>query len=122
MDLRDAIIVLALEAELERKREENRRMKELLSAAQLEFQKKVKECEMLKRKKQDMVTNEAANQKLVHEFMLFIDAIDKDGDGKIAQTLDEKAMMNTILAVMNGGGDNSGDTGGFSVKDGKREA
>ncbi|KAK8545513.1 hypothetical protein V6N12_026345 [Hibiscus sabdariffa] len=93
-------------------------MYELLRAAQVELRGKAKECEMLKRKKQSML----ANQKLVHDFMLFIKAIDKN-DVDNVQKLAEKAMMGAILNMMNGGGGHGSKDSGFSADhDGKKEA
>ncbi|KAK8983612.1 hypothetical protein V6N11_074015 [Hibiscus sabdariffa] len=111
-----------LEATVERKREEKRRMYELLRAAQVELREKAEECEMLKRKKQSMLAKQASNQKLVHDFMLFIEAIDKNDAEKNAQKLAEKAMMDVILDMMNGGGGHSSNNGGFAADDGKKEA
>ncbi|KAK8477335.1 hypothetical protein V6N13_136523 [Hibiscus sabdariffa] len=111
MDVLDAIIAAAVETALERKREENRRMSELLRAAGVALQQKAEECEMLKRKKQSMLAHEAAKQKLVDDFMLFID----NNCMENAQNFDEKAMMNDIFTMMNGGRDHiGGHNGGFA--------
>ncbi|KAL4325198.1 hypothetical protein GQ457_11G015000 [Hibiscus cannabinus] len=108
MDVLDVIIAVAVETELERKREENRRMSELL-------QQKAEECEMLKRKKQSMLADEAAKQKLVDDFMLFLQTLDNN-HMDAPQNFDEKAMMNDIFTTMNGGRDHSssGHNGGFA--------
>ncbi|KAK8652001.1 hypothetical protein V6N13_141572 [Hibiscus sabdariffa] len=110
-----------LEAAVERKREEKRRMYELLRAAQVELREKAKECEMLKRKMQSMLAKQASNQKLVHDFMLFIEAIHKNNVENV-QKLAEKAMMDFILDMMNSGGGHSSNNGGFAADDGKKEA
>ncbi|KAK8507552.1 hypothetical protein V6N12_072807 [Hibiscus sabdariffa] len=94
-------------------------MYELLRAAQVELREKAEECEMLKRKKQSMLAKQASNQKLVHDFMLFIEAIDKNDAEKNAQKLAEKAMMDVILDMMNGGGGHSSNNGGFAADDEK---
>ncbi|XP_039028040.1 uncharacterized protein LOC120161901 [Hibiscus syriacus] len=116
MDLQDIIIAMSA---LGRKRKEKTRMKKFLRDRQAALRNKAMECEMLKRKKQSMLAKQAANQKLVDDFMLFIDT---NGDVKDAHNFDEKAMMSTILTRMNGGGGNIGNNGGFATDDGKKEA
>ncbi|KAK8983614.1 hypothetical protein V6N11_074017 [Hibiscus sabdariffa] len=96
-------------------------MYELLRAAQVELREKAKECEMLKRKMQSMLAKQASNQKLVHDFMLFIEAIHKNNVENV-QKLAEKAMMDFILDMMNSGGGHSSNNGGFAADDGKKEA
>ncbi|KAK8545510.1 hypothetical protein V6N13_066789 [Hibiscus sabdariffa] len=121
-DPKDVIIAFALEAMVERKRNEKRRMYELLRAAQVELRDKAKECEMLKRKKQSMLAKQASNQKLVDVFMLFIviEAIDKN-DVENVQKLAEKTMMDVILDMMNAGAGHNDNDNGFAADDGKKE-
>ncbi|XVE62634.1 hypothetical protein DITRI_Ditri06bG0134500 [Diplodiscus trichospermus] len=116
-------IAMALELEdaLKRERRKKRRMEKVLRAHQLALQEKWRGREMIMKKKQDMLAEEAANQKLVDNFMAFIEAIEKNYP-EIAQKFDEKAMMNTILPLMNSdscdsgnGGDNGGFAGGDNV-------
>ncbi|KAH1032981.1 hypothetical protein J1N35_045155 [Gossypium stocksii] len=108
MDLQDVIIFTATAVEAARMREETRRMTELLRSLQAAVREKAKEFEMLKKKQQRIVAKEAAELKMVDDFMLFLDAID-ESDGTNALNFDEKAMMNSILAMINGG--NNGDGG-----------
>ncbi|KAB2049542.1 hypothetical protein E1A91_A13G190100v1 [Gossypium mustelinum] len=108
MDLQDVIMFTAMVVEAARMREETRRMSELLRSLYFALREKDKEYEMLKKKKQSMVAKEAPKLKMVDDFMLFLDAIDKN-DGENALNFDEKAMMNSVLAMMNGG--NNGDGG-----------
>ncbi|KAK8520132.1 hypothetical protein V6N13_031403 [Hibiscus sabdariffa] len=119
MDPQDVIVFAAMAA---RMRQLNRRKKKLLRAAQVALLDKANKCEMLKRKKQSMLVKEAAMQKLVDDFMLFTEAkaIDKN-DAKNALNFDEKAMMNTILTMMNDGRDYSINSGGFVTDDGKKQ-
>ncbi|XVF56987.1 hypothetical protein PTKIN_Ptkin06aG0165900 [Pterospermum kingtungense] len=99
MGLLDDIIVMALKAVLERERQNKTMMEESLSAFLVEFQEKVREHKMLMREKQDMVAEEAAKEKLVADFMVFIEAIEND-DPEIARKFNEKAMMENILSMM----------------------
>ncbi|KAK8545514.1 hypothetical protein V6N13_066793 [Hibiscus sabdariffa] len=97
-----------------------RQMKKLRRARRL--RDKAKECEMLKRKKQSMLAKQAADQKLIDVFTLFIEAIGRN-DAENAQKLAEKAMMCAILNMMNGNTNtSSGNNGGFSADDAKKEA
>ncbi|XVF56991.1 hypothetical protein PTKIN_Ptkin06aG0166300 [Pterospermum kingtungense] len=109
MDPQDYFVIsmaLSLEAVLERKRRKKRAMEESLRARQAAFQQKVRERTVLMRQKQDMVAEEAANEKLVANFMVFIDAIENDNP-EIAQNFDEKEMTNNILSAMKSdGGEN----------------
>ncbi|KAK8507551.1 hypothetical protein V6N11_074014 [Hibiscus sabdariffa] len=77
-------------------------MKKMRRARGLGDKAKAKECEMLKRKKQSMLAKQAADQKLVDVFMLFIEAIGRR-DAENAQKLAEKAMMCAILNMMHKG-------------------
>ncbi|KAK8477332.1 hypothetical protein V6N13_136520 [Hibiscus sabdariffa] len=122
MDPQAVIVFAAMATEAARMRQLNRRKKKLLRAAQFALLHKANECEMLKRKKQSMLVKEAAMQKLVDDFMLFVEAkaIDKNGE-KNAQNFDEKAMMNVILTMINDGRDYSINNGGFVTGDGKKQ-
>ncbi|KAK8628387.1 hypothetical protein V6N13_064094 [Hibiscus sabdariffa] len=91
---------MALEIILERQREINRQMTESLRADHAALQHKVRERSMLMIKKQDMMAKQAEKESLVHDFMVFLEAIE-NGDLQIARNFDEKAMMNSILTMMN---------------------
>ncbi|KAK8478136.1 hypothetical protein V6N13_031406 [Hibiscus sabdariffa] len=78
-----------------RQRKEKRLKKKLLR----ELREKAKEIGMLKRKKQSMVAEQAAKEKMVADFMVYIEAIEKNDTG-MAQKFDGKAMKNTILSMM----------------------
>ncbi|KAK8542929.1 hypothetical protein V6N13_136522 [Hibiscus sabdariffa] len=108
----DVIVSAAMATEAARMRQQNRREKKLLRAARVALRKKANDCEMLKRKKQSMLVKESAMQKLFDDFMLFVEAIEKN-DVKNAHSFDEKAMMNATLTMMNDGRDYSIDNGGF---------
>ncbi|MBA0783814.1 hypothetical protein Gotri_001468 [Gossypium trilobum] len=82
--------------EAARMREETRRMNELLRSLQLALR--------------------SPQAEMVDDFMLFLAAIDKN-DGENALNFDEKAMMNSILAMMNGG-----NNGELAADGGKKEA
>ncbi|GMJ11268.1 hypothetical protein HRI_004796000 [Hibiscus trionum] len=99
---------------VERQRKETRPMKQLMTAAQAALRDKAKEREMLERKKQSMLAKKAAMEKMVANFMLFIEAIEKN-DTETAQKFNEKEMKNTILSMIIGGG---GHNGGFAADDG----
>ncbi|MBA0752350.1 hypothetical protein Gogos_001193 [Gossypium gossypioides] len=116
MDPQDVIMFTAMAVEAARMREETRQMNELLRSLQLALREKAKEYEMLKKKKQSMVAKEAPKLKMVDDFMLFLGVIDKN-DGEKALNFDEKAMMNSILAMMNGG-----NNGELAADGGKKEA
>ncbi|GMI72373.1 hypothetical protein HRI_000906600 [Hibiscus trionum] len=73
---------------------------------------------MLKRKKQGMLGEQAAKDKIVADFMLFIEAIEKN-DTETAKKFDEKAMKSTILSMMK---DGRGHNGGFAADNGGKEA
>ncbi|MBA0632823.1 hypothetical protein Godav_001499 [Gossypium davidsonii] len=115
-DPQEVIMFTDMAVEAARMREETRRMNELLRSLQLALREKAKEYEMLKKKKQSMVAKEAPKLKMVDDFMLFLAAIDKN-DGENALNFDEKAMMNSILAMMNGG-----NNGELAADGGKKEA
>ncbi|MBA0783819.1 hypothetical protein Gotri_001471, partial [Gossypium trilobum] len=83
--------------------------RESLRACQLALEAKISERAVLLRRKQVMGAKEAAKQKVVADFMLFIEAIEKN-DMETTNRFDEKAMKNTILTMMND------DTGGFGKK------
>ncbi|KAK8638083.1 hypothetical protein V6N13_136525 [Hibiscus sabdariffa] len=80
-----------------------RRMKRQLRV-RAALRQKVKELEMLKSKKQSMLAEQTAKEKMVADFMLFTEAIEKNE----AQKFDEKAMKNTILSMLKDGEDHSG--------------
>ncbi|XVF56989.1 hypothetical protein PTKIN_Ptkin06aG0166100 [Pterospermum kingtungense] len=50
------------------------------------------------------VAEEAANQILVADFMVFIDAIDNNNNPEMAHKVDENAMMSDILSAMKSDG------------------
>ncbi|MFQ6650762.1 hypothetical protein Gotur_023284 [Gossypium turneri] len=83
--------------------------RESLRACQLALEAKISERAVLLRRKQVMGAKEAAKQKVVADFMLFIEAIEKN-DMETTNRFDEKAMKNTILTMMND------DSGGFGKK------
>nr|KJB82052.1 hypothetical protein B456_013G192100 [Gossypium raimondii] len=116
MGPQEVIMFTDMAVEAARMREETRRMNELLRSLQLALREKAKEYEMLKKKKQSMVAKESPKLKLVDDFMLFLAAIDKN-DRENALNFDEKAMMNSILAMMNGG-----NNGELAADGGKKEA
>ncbi|GMJ11267.1 hypothetical protein HRI_004795900 [Hibiscus trionum] len=107
-------MAMSMEAAVNRQRKETRRMKKLLRSAQAALRDKAKEREMRKRKKQSMLGEQAAKDKMVADFMLFIEAIQKN-DTETAGKFDEGEMKNTILSMMIGGG---GHNGGFAADDG----
>ncbi|XWS57825.1 hypothetical protein CRYUN_Cryun09bG0206800 [Craigia yunnanensis] len=107
------VIAVALEIVLETERQEKRRMEESLRAQQVALQEKVRERSMLMSKKQRILAKEAAEEKLIDDFMVFIGAIENN-ELEHAQSFDEKAMMDTIVTMMNSdGGDNGGFAGGY---------
>ncbi|MBA0728390.1 hypothetical protein Golax_001292 [Gossypium laxum] len=79
--------------------------RESLRARQLALEAKISERAVLLKRKRMMAAKEAAKQKVVADFMLFIEAIEKN-DMETANKFDEKAMKNTIFTMMN-------DAGGF---------
>ncbi|KAK8634116.1 hypothetical protein V6N13_014945 [Hibiscus sabdariffa] len=91
---------MALEVILERQREINRQMAESLRADQAALQHKVMECSMLLSKKQGMMAKQVEKESLVHDFMVFLEATENE-DLQVARNFDEKAMMNSILTMMN---------------------
>ncbi|KAL4323558.1 hypothetical protein GQ457_11G014990 [Hibiscus cannabinus] len=91
----DIILAACTEAAMGRQRKEKRLKKKLLR----ELREKAKEIGMLKRKKQSMVAEQAAKEKMVADFMVYIEAIEKNDTGT-AQEFDGKAMKNTILSMM----------------------
>ncbi|KAK8507553.1 hypothetical protein V6N13_141571 [Hibiscus sabdariffa] len=113
MDLQDIQFLIAIAA-LERKREEKRRTKKLLRARRAALREKVKQCELLKTKKQEMLAEEAPKEKMVDDFMVFIEAIEKN-DTETVQRFDEKSMMIAIGSMAKGGGGHSGHNGGFAA-------
>ncbi|GMI84519.1 hypothetical protein HRI_002121200 [Hibiscus trionum] len=104
-------------AALERRRKEKRRMKTLLRA----LRQKAKHCEMLKKKKQNMLAEEAPKEKMVHDFMLFIEAIHRN-DTETVQKFDENSMMIAIRSMVEGGGGHSGHNGVFAADGAEQEA
>ncbi|KAK8545512.1 hypothetical protein V6N12_026344 [Hibiscus sabdariffa] len=94
-------------AALERKRKETRRMKKLLRARRAALREKAEECGMLETEKQRMLAEEAPKEKMVDEFMVFIEAIEKN-DTETVQRFDEKSMMIAIGSMVKGGGGLSG--------------
>ncbi|KAK8545511.1 hypothetical protein V6N13_066790 [Hibiscus sabdariffa] len=84
---------------------ERKRMKMLLSLS-LRVRQKAKECKMLKKKNQSMLAEEAPRQKMVNDFMVFLEAIDRN-DTETVGEFDEKSMMITIRSMMKGGGGHS---------------
>ncbi|KAH1032978.1 hypothetical protein J1N35_045152 [Gossypium stocksii] len=94
-------VVAMAEAALETERES-------LRARQLALEAKTSERAVLLKRKRMMAAKEAAKQKVVADFMLFIEAIEKN-DMETANKFDEKAMKNTIFTMMN-------DAGGFGKK------
>ncbi|XVF30885.1 hypothetical protein REPUB_Repub16aG0096700 [Reevesia pubescens] len=107
MDRQEVITYMALELVLERERQKKRLMQESLRAQQVALQEKVRERSMLTKLKQGLLAKEDAAEKLVDDF---IGAIENNELGT-AQNFDEKAMMNTIVTMLNC---NSSDNGGFS--------
>ncbi|KAL4323809.1 hypothetical protein GQ457_11G015060 [Hibiscus cannabinus] len=85
-----------------------RRMKRQFRAA---LRQKVKELEMLKSKKQSMLAEQTAKEKMVADFMLLTEAIEKN-DTETARKFDEKAMKSTILSMLNDVEDHSGGNNG----------
>ncbi|KAK8477333.1 hypothetical protein V6N13_136521 [Hibiscus sabdariffa] len=73
---------------------------------------------MLEKKKQSMLAEKAAKEKMVADFMLFIEAIEKN-DTETAQKFDENAMKDTILSMMEGGWRQNG---GFAAHNGGKQA
>ncbi|MBA0635047.1 hypothetical protein Godav_021835 [Gossypium davidsonii] len=94
-------VIAMAEAALETERES-------LRARQLALEAKISERAVLLKRKGMMAAKEAAKQKVVADFMLFIEAIEKN-DMETANKFDEKAMKNTIFTMMN-------DAGGFGKK------
>ncbi|KAK8520131.1 hypothetical protein V6N13_031404 [Hibiscus sabdariffa] len=101
---RDIDMLLSMEYAVKWQGKKTRWMKKLLRTAQAELQDKAKECEMLEKKKQSMLAEKAAKEKMVADFMLFIEAIEKN-DTETAKKFDENAMKDIILSMMkdNGG-------------------
>ncbi|KAK8628411.1 hypothetical protein V6N13_064118 [Hibiscus sabdariffa] len=93
-------ISMALEIVLERQREINRHMTESLRADHAALQHKARERSMLTIKKQDMMAKQVEKESLVHDFMVFLKAIEND-HVQVARNFNEKAMMNSILTMMN---------------------
>ncbi|KAK8478135.1 hypothetical protein V6N13_031405 [Hibiscus sabdariffa] len=85
-----------------------KRMKRQFRAA---LRQKVKELEMLKSKKQSMLAEQTAKEKVIADFMLLTESIEKN-DTETAQKFDEKAMKSTILSMLKDGDDHSGNNGG----------
>ncbi|XP_012461638.1 uncharacterized protein LOC105781666 [Gossypium raimondii] len=94
-------VIAMAEAALETERES-------LRARQLALEAKISERAVLLKRKGMMAAKEAAKQKVVADFMLFIEATEKN-DMETANKFDEKAMKNTIFTMMN-------DAGGFGKK------
>ncbi|KAK9017497.1 hypothetical protein V6N11_079976 [Hibiscus sabdariffa] len=65
-----------------------------------EGQHKARECSMLMSKKQSMMAKQVEKESLVHDFMVFLEAIE-NGDLHIARNFDEKAMMISVMRMMN---------------------
>ncbi|KAK8634121.1 hypothetical protein V6N13_014950 [Hibiscus sabdariffa] len=93
-------ISMALEVILERQREINKQMAESLREDQAALQHKARECSMLMSKKQSMMAKQVEKESLVHDFMVFLEAIEND-HLQVAPNFDEKAMMISILSMMN---------------------
>ncbi|KAL4378178.1 hypothetical protein GQ457_02G031670 [Hibiscus cannabinus] len=91
---------MALEIILERQREINRQMRESLRADHAALQHKARERSMLMIMKQEMMAKQAEKESLVHDFMVFIEAIGND-HVQVARNFDKKAMMNSILIKAN---------------------
>ncbi|KAB2058741.1 hypothetical protein ES319_A11G254700v1 [Gossypium barbadense] len=102
------LISMVLEGALEAQKEETLRLEESHRAAFVALVEKERERSMLITKNRDLVANEAPKAKFLEDFMVFIEAIENE-DLETVQSFDEKAMMNTILSMMNcDGGDNGG--------------
>ncbi|XVF42504.1 hypothetical protein PTKIN_Ptkin01aG0368900 [Pterospermum kingtungense] len=105
-------IAMALESVLETERHNARLMEELRTGHDAVLEKE-KERSKLMSEKQELLAKEAAKAKLFGDFMAFLGAIEKN-DLENAKKFDEKAMMNTVTAMMNsGGGENGGVTGDY---------
>ncbi|XP_017976674.1 PREDICTED: uncharacterized protein LOC18599924 [Theobroma cacao] len=111
-DPRDFIAV-ALEFELEMQREKKREMEESLRAAQVALRKKERGLSVRRRKTQGMRAKEAAKEKLIVDFMVFVEAVENN-DLETAQKFDENAMMKAIVTMMGSNGGDGGDSGGFA--------
>lgn len=89
-------------------------MEKSLRARQVEVVKKEMERSMLMIKKQEILAMEAAKEKLVNDFMAFIEAVENN-NVENAQNFDEKAMVSTITTMMNSDGrDIGGSSGNFN--------
>ncbi|XVF42505.1 hypothetical protein PTKIN_Ptkin01aG0369000 [Pterospermum kingtungense] len=110
MGPQDFIDILLLEIGLETERQEMRRMEESLRESYDELLEKDRERSMLKSKNQEMLAEEAAKEKLVDDFMAFIEAAENK-DPENAQNFDEKAMMGALVTMMNSGGGGGGGAG-----------
>ncbi|MBA0860987.1 hypothetical protein Goshw_023194 [Gossypium schwendimanii] len=103
------LISMVLEGALEAQKEETLRLEESHRAAFVALVDKERERSMLITKNSDLLANEAPKAKFAERFMVFIEAIENE-DLETVQSFDEKAMMNTILTMMNcDGGENGGD-------------
>ncbi|XVF42512.1 hypothetical protein PTKIN_Ptkin01aG0369600 [Pterospermum kingtungense] len=103
MGPQDFIAILLLEIRVGTERQKIKRMVESLRESYDELREKESERSMFKRKKQEMLAKEAAKEKLVDDFMAFIEATENK-DLENAQNCDEKAMMGAIATMMNSGG------------------
>ncbi|XVF42503.1 hypothetical protein PTKIN_Ptkin01aG0368800 [Pterospermum kingtungense] len=113
MGPQDFIDILLLKIRLETERQEIRRMEESLRESYDELLEKERERSMLKSRNQEMLAEEAAKEKLVDDFMAFIEAAENK-DPENAQNLDEKTMMGAVVTMMNSdGGENGAFTGGY---------
>ncbi|XVF06538.1 hypothetical protein REPUB_Repub06bG0057600 [Reevesia pubescens] len=94
--------------------ERTRLMEESLWSQQFALQEKERELSMLTKWKQGLLDKEAAMKKLIDDFMVnFIGAFENN-QLENAQNFDEKAMMNSIVTVINrNGGFNGGVNGDY---------
>ncbi|EOY10699.1 Uncharacterized protein TCM_026002 [Theobroma cacao] len=112
MDAGNILEAIAVGLALEWERERTRLMKELLRNYEGALLEKALKRSMLMAKKKEMLAEIESQEKLIDDFMVFIEAVENN-DVEIAQNFDEKAMMDAIVRMLNGDGNSGGNGEGF---------
>ncbi|KAK6243449.1 hypothetical protein QUC31_009858, partial [Theobroma cacao] len=111
-DAGNILEAIAVGLALEWERERTRLMKELLRNYEGALLEKALKRSMLMAKKKEMLAEIESQEKLIDDFMVFIEAVENN-DVEIAQNFDEKAMMDAIVRMLNGDGNSGGNGEGF---------
>ncbi|EOY20398.1 hypothetical protein SCA6_002926 [Theobroma cacao] len=87
-------------------------MKESLRNYEVALLEKALKRSKLMEKKKEMLAEIEIQEKLIDDFMVFIEAVENN-DVEIAQNFDEKAMMDAIVPMLNGDGNSGWNGEGF---------